>query len=144
MGLGFCTKKKMESFKVCEREAKTKAYSKEGLSQQPKLDPSEQKLEEAKSWVTDVIDRLGVQVEEYECRLEDLSSKGGSGGEALSETQLEDIVGRHRMHVEKLEVVLRLLDNHEVNAGEVERIKDDVEYYMESHVVRRSANREAS
>eukprot|EP01028_Stygiella_incarcerata_P003958 TRINITY_DN1829_c0_g1_i1.p1 TRINITY_DN1829_c0_g1~~TRINITY_DN1829_c0_g1_i1.p1 ORF type:complete len:629 (+),score=158.58 TRINITY_DN1829_c0_g1_i1:544-2430(+) len=124
--------KKMESFKVCEREAKTKAYSKEGLSQQPKLDPSEQKLEEAKAWVTDVIDRLGVQVEAYECQLEDLSA--GSGGEALSETQLEDIIGRHRMHVEKLEVVLRLLDNHEVSSAEVERIKDDVEYYMESHI----------
>jgi CCR4-NOT transcriptional regulation complex NOT5 subunit len=32
---------KMEQFKVCEKETKTKAYSKEGLAQAQKLDPAE-------------------------------------------------------------------------------------------------------
>ena len=32
---------KMEQFKICEKETKTKAYSKEGLSQANKLDPRE-------------------------------------------------------------------------------------------------------
>ena len=32
---------KMEQFKVCERETKTKAYSKEGLAQTAKMDPEE-------------------------------------------------------------------------------------------------------
>ena len=31
----------MERFKVCEKEFKTKAFSKEGLSQAPKEDPKE-------------------------------------------------------------------------------------------------------
>jgi hypothetical protein len=31
----------MEQFKVCEKETKTKAYSKEGLAQATKLDPAE-------------------------------------------------------------------------------------------------------
>ena len=33
---------KMEQFKVCEKETKTKAYSKEGLAQAAKIDPEEQ------------------------------------------------------------------------------------------------------
>lgn len=32
---------KMEQFKVCEKETKTKAYSKEGLAQLEKVDPEE-------------------------------------------------------------------------------------------------------
>ena len=32
---------KMEAFKICEKETKTKAYSKEGLAQASKLDPRE-------------------------------------------------------------------------------------------------------
>lgn len=35
---------KMEQFKACERETKTKAYSKEGLMQGSRLDPEEQVL----------------------------------------------------------------------------------------------------
>ncbi|MFS7899603.1 putative CCR4-Not complex component, Not domain, pectin lyase [Helianthus anomalus] len=31
----------MERFKICEKETKTKAFSKEGLGQQPKTDPKE-------------------------------------------------------------------------------------------------------
>ncbi|KAE8794682.1 putative protein ycf45 [Hordeum vulgare] len=33
--------REMERFKVCEKETKTKAFSKEGLGQQPKTDPRE-------------------------------------------------------------------------------------------------------
>lgn len=32
---------KMEQFKICEKETKTKAYSKEGLAREDKLDPRE-------------------------------------------------------------------------------------------------------
>lgn len=32
---------KMEQFKVCEKETKTKAYSKEGLAQLEKVDPEQ-------------------------------------------------------------------------------------------------------
>ena len=32
---------KMEKFKICERETKTKAYSKEGLALAAKMDPEE-------------------------------------------------------------------------------------------------------
>jgi CCR4-NOT transcriptional regulation complex NOT5 subunit len=35
------SQREMERFKVCERETKTKAFSKEGLGQQAKTDPKE-------------------------------------------------------------------------------------------------------
>lgn len=41
--------RKMEEFKVCERETKTKAYSREGLAKASKLDPEEQKRMETRS-----------------------------------------------------------------------------------------------
>jgi len=42
----------MERFKVIEREAKIKAYSKEGLGAMGKVDPKEKEKEEITSWLS--------------------------------------------------------------------------------------------
>lgn len=42
----------MERFKVIEREAKIKAYSKEGLGTMGKVDPKEKEKEEITSWLS--------------------------------------------------------------------------------------------
>lgn len=53
----------MERFRTLEREAKTKAYSKEGLEKAAKkVDPAERQKAEMTEWVTDAIDRLRQQV----------------------------------------------------------------------------------
>ncbi|KAG8330775.1 hypothetical protein J6590_055760 [Homalodisca vitripennis] len=39
---------------------------------------------------------------------------------------------RHRHHIRKLETLLRMLDNMSVEVIQIRRIKDDVEYYIES------------
>jgi len=41
----------MERFKVIEREAKIKAYSKEGLGTTGKVDPKEKEKEEIRAWL---------------------------------------------------------------------------------------------
>lgn len=41
----------MEQFKVVERETKTKAYSKQGLGAEQKLDPKEKEKEETIDWL---------------------------------------------------------------------------------------------
>lgn len=41
----------MEKFKAIEKELKTKAFSKEGLNQNPKIDPEELIKEELGSWI---------------------------------------------------------------------------------------------
>ena len=49
----------MEQFKICEKETKTKTYSKEGLARQERLSPEEQAKYETTSWIGDIIERLG-------------------------------------------------------------------------------------
>lgn len=52
----------MERFKVVEREAKIKAYSKEGLGAAQKLDPAQKEREEISAWLTQSIESLNIQV----------------------------------------------------------------------------------
>ena len=52
----------MERFKVCEKETKTKAFSKEGLGQAAKLDPREKKRSDIREWLSTVVGRLNEDV----------------------------------------------------------------------------------
>lgn len=56
---------KMEQFKVCEKETKTKTYSKEGLAREAKLDPSELAKSATRTWLRASIDALGQQIDSY-------------------------------------------------------------------------------
>ena len=66
----------MEKFKACEKEMKTKAFSKEGLTQSAKLDPKQQEKVDTMSWVQSMIDELMVQVETAEAEIETLQGGG--------------------------------------------------------------------
>uniref|UniRef100_M4E4G5 CCR4-Not complex component Not N-terminal domain-containing protein n=1 Tax=Brassica campestris TaxID=3711 RepID=M4E4G5_BRACM len=46
--------REMEMFKICEKETKTKAFSKEGLGQQPNTDPKERAKSETRDWLNNV------------------------------------------------------------------------------------------
>lgn len=52
----------MERFKVCEKEMKVKAFSKEGLGQATKLDPKEKAKNEMREWINETVDRLMAEV----------------------------------------------------------------------------------
>lgn len=129
--------REMERFKVCEREMKTKAYSKEGLGQAARQDPRDKARQEARDWVNGIVDQLGTQVDEYEFETEALhgsSRRGrkGGGNQGLLE-ELEILVERHREHTERLEQVLRGLDNETLSADDVWEVRDLVEDYIERH-----------
>ena len=64
----------MERFKVVERETKTKAYSKEGLTSGQKLDPVEKERSEISLWLNQSIDSLNLQVDQFEAEIETLST----------------------------------------------------------------------
>ena len=51
----------MERFKDIERETKTKAFSKEGLSSSAKLDPVEKERYETTQWLNTCLDTLNIQ-----------------------------------------------------------------------------------
>lgn len=51
------------------------------------------------------------------------------------QTHLEESIARHKLHIIKLELILRLLDNDELSPDEVLDVKDLVEDYVERNQV---------
>ena len=125
--------RKMEQFKLCEREMKTKAYSKEGLAKQERIDPVEQAKINTREWIQDFIALLGEQMESFESDLERLSSGKGKRSNKQEILALNALDQRHKWHIQKLETVTRLLDNEALQYEEVDELKEDIEYYLEAN-----------
>ncbi len=126
--------RRMEKFKVCEKEAKTKAFSKEGLqAAASRLDPKEKAKQEMRDWLNSTVDQMNTQIEEFEAEVEDLGSSGGKkkGKVPPRVAHLEESIARHRQHIARLEQMLRLLDNDEITSEDVENIKDLVDDYLD-------------
>lgn len=122
----------MERFKVVERETKTKAYSKEGLGAAQKLDPSQREKENVSCWLQSSISSLQIQTDQYESEIESLIA---AKKKKLDKEKMDDLkskLERHKFHIAKLETLLRMLDNDSVNIGQIKKIRDDVEYYIDS------------
>lgn len=126
----------MEKFKAIERELKTKAYSREGLSAATKMDPQEKEKAELGNWISDSVDRLSAQVDKYEAEAEQLQAaakkKRVDTAKAEKLSQLDRQVERHKHHMSNLEVILRMLENGQLSVDDVQSIKEDVDYYIES------------
>lgn len=123
--------REMERFKVCEKETKTKAFSKEGLGQQPKTDPREKAKAETRDWLNNVVGDLESQIDNFEAEIEGLSVKKGKAKPPRL-AHLETSITRHKAHIMKLELILRLLDNDELSPEQV----NDVRYFIEDYVER--------
>ncbi|KAK2830828.1 hypothetical protein Q5P01_018759 [Channa striata] len=126
----------MERFKIVERETKTKAYSKEGLGLAQKVDPAQKEKEEVGTWLTNTIDTLNMQVDQFESEVESLSvqtrKKKGDKEKQDRIEELKKFIEKHRFHIRMLETILRMLDNDSVQVEAIRNIKDDVKYYLDS------------
>lgn len=125
----------MERFKVVERETKTKAYSKEGLGAAQKMDPAQKEREEISAWLVSSIDALNLQVDQFESEIESLLVGKKKRLDKEKHDRMEELkskLEKHRFHIKKLETLLRMLDNMSVEVDQIRRIKDDVEYYIDS------------
>lgn len=122
--------REMERFKICEKETKTKAFSKEGLGQQPKTDPKEKAKSETRDWLNNVVGELESQIDNFEAELEGLSVKKGKQRPPRL-VHLETSITRHKAHIMKLELILRLLDNDELSPEQVNDVKDFLDDYVE-------------
>ena len=122
----------MEQFKQVEKEMKTKAYSKEGLSQNAKQDPEEKRRDE-------LCDFLGVQLEEIEQFVEALDAEQDTLQAAVKKKKndssktgrladIEVLLERFKWHEGKIQLVLRSLQNGNVNNDQVEDLKEGIEY----------------
>ncbi|CAM8917030.1 unnamed protein product [Rhodiola kirilowii] len=122
--------REMERFKICEKETKTKAFSKEGLGQQPKTDPKEKAKSETRDWLNNVVSELETQIDSFEAEIEGLTVKKGKTRPPRL-IHLETSISRHKAHIMKLELILRLLDNDELSPEHVNDAKDFLEDYVE-------------
>lgn len=122
----------MEKFKVLEKEIKIKAYSKEGLTKESKLDPKERERQEMIHWINNCVIQLNTQKDVFEAEIETINSQRGKDKQSRlykSEGKLE----KHNYHIRKLEMALRMLENEQISPEKIQNIKDDVDYYIEGN-----------
>jgi len=119
---------------------KTKAFSKEGLTAAAKLDPKAQEKIEVTAWIQSQVEELQIQVEQSEAEIETLQGggkkKGKSGGAAAERLEeLEHLNERRKWHVNRLELIMRLLDNGSLAVDKVRDLQEDVTYFVDSNTV---------
>lgn len=130
----------MEKFKACEKEIKTKAFSKEGLTAAAKLDPKAQEKHEVTTWIQTQVEELLLQVEQSEAEIETLqggTKKKGKSGAAAAEKldELEHQNERRKWHVSRLEIIMRLLDNGSMAVDKVKGLQEDVQFFVDRNTV---------
>ncbi|KAF9974209.1 general negative regulator of transcription subunit 5 [Actinomortierella ambigua] len=125
----------MEKFKACEKEMKTKAYSKEGLSMSARMDPKEKEKADLCGWVNDRVEALNIQIEGLEAEVETLQSGAKKKKDPSREriVELEEKIERHKWHQGRLELILRLLENGQIDMEKVQAIQEDVNYYVDEN-----------
>ncbi|KAL8673615.1 MAG: hypothetical protein Q9168_001970 [Polycauliona sp. 1 TL-2023] len=127
----------MEKFKAVEKEMKTKAFSKEGLSAAAKLDPEERKKQEACDFLSNMVEELERQIETLEAEEDSLQAtvkkgkKDSSKADRLSE--IGRLTERHKWHQGKLELLLRSLENGNVDTDQVNDREEGIKYYVEEN-----------
>jgi len=124
---------KMEQFKICEKETKTKTYSKEGLARAERLSPEEQAKIETCEWVSDVVKNLGECVDDRDVEIERLSSGKGKKTNKNAIEEYNEYIKSHKFHINKLEGIMRLVMNDILDHELVDDMREDLEYYVDSH-----------
>ena len=127
----------MEKFKAVEKEMKTKAYSKEGLSAAAKLDPKEKEKVEACQFLSSMVEELERQIETLEAEEEALHANVKKGKKDNTKAdRLADIsrlTERDKWHQGKLELTLRSLENGNVEAEQVTQLEEDIKFFVENN-----------
>ncbi|KAF3043604.1 proteinral negative regulator of transcription subunit 5 [Didymella keratinophila] len=128
----------MEKFKAVEKEMKTKAYSKEGLSLATKIDPKDRERLEMVEFLQHMNEELEQQVEKIEADVEIMHAgmkKGKKSDNAKAEriAELEEMAERHKWHQGKLDLLQRALENSNVDTEQVKEIEDSIKYYVEEN-----------
>lgn len=128
----------MERFKEVEKAMKTKAFSNEALlSGKPVLDPKRKEKAKCCEFLQKNIEELQRQAEVIEAEVDRLSAAMKKHRpSATKQQELDEQDGRlekHRYHIRMLEGVMRRLMNDKLDVSQVNSIRDDIEYYVESN-----------
>lgn len=136
----------MDQFKDLEKSSKIKQFSNEGLELQSQsskynrfTDPENAKKYEAVTYISGIIDRLNQQNEALELDLHQLTvllKKSKSGNSFSIQASIDNCkhnLERNAHHLTKLELILRNLENENLDPDRIDEIKDDLEYYVENN-----------
>ena len=127
----------MEKFKAVEKEMKTKAFSKEGLQATAKLDPKEKAKLDSCEFLSNMVEELERQVETLEAEEEALQATVKKGkkdtGKADRLAEIGRTTERHKYHQGKLELLLRSLENGNVETEQVQELEESIKYYVEEN-----------
>ncbi|KAJ5124367.1 uncharacterized protein N7515_008192 [Penicillium bovifimosum] len=125
----------MEQFKAVEKEMKTKAYSKEGLSAASRLDPKEKERVECSEFLSNMVDELQLKIEALEAEEETLHAQMKKGKKDTKKADrmadISHVTERHKWHVNKLEFLNRSLQNGNLDVSAVQDLKESIKYYVE-------------
>jgi hypothetical protein len=90
---------------------------------------------DARDWIEQCLESMQTQKDSIEAELEVIRSKQkkNSKGPTDREVELDNHRERHNYHVSRLELMLRLLDNDNLSVDDINNVKDDVNYYIESN-----------
>lgn len=125
----------MEQFKAVEKEMKTKAYSKEGLSAASRLDPKEKEKVEASDFLSSMVGELQQRIEAMEAEEEALQAQMKKGKKDTKKADrmadIARVTDRHKWHVNKLEFLLRSLENGNLEVSQVQDLKESIKYYVD-------------
>lgn len=114
---------------------KTKAYSKEGLSAASRLDPKEKEKVESCDFLSSMVDELQLRIEAMEAEEETLQAQMKKGKKDTSKANrmadLSRVTERHKWHVNKLEFLLRSLQNGNLEVGQVNDLQEGIKYYVD-------------
>ena len=124
---------KMEAFKYCEKETKTKTYSKEGLMKAEKLTPEDIAKLETTKWISEIIEKFMEVIEERDLEVEKLSAGRGKKTNKNLIDECNNFLQMHKYHLMKLEGITRLVNNDVLDVDVVDPIREDLEYYLDSY-----------
>merc|ERR1712151_225041 len=123
-----------QRFKDFERDLKTKAYSTSALSKDHDMDVEEVERQKYQEWLGSTIQVINDQLDETDADLEVLGNKKSLGSDERSQqARLKTCQERHRWHLNKLELILRALDNDSIDMTDLAVVRESVDVYLENH-----------
>lgn len=124
----------MEKYKDVEKGSKLKAYSDISLAavDKPEIE------NEATDFINQSIDSLQQQTESMEMEMDKLTGAGKKGKKKdfVSEErkrELVELLSTHQWHMEKLEIISKLLQSEVLPIDSVMEISDDIQYYIDEN-----------
>eukprot|EP00727_Mastigamoeba_balamuthi_P003271 m51a1_g12941 hypothetical protein (235) ;mRNA; r:243-2558 len=109
---------RMEQFKQCEKETKTKPYSTVALAMSAEVTEEDRQRDELRAWIGKTLDTIVTQIDSCEAELLVIPQKKRKQDSRAQE--LATRIERHKFHVNRLERVLRLLDNERLAPSQVQ------------------------